>query len=138
MEELLTFGIMIVLIGFAVLLGWLIAKICDTVWDIKSKKHRAKYPHLYELYKARDRYYTTLHNIRIEKYFTPKQKIDSLMKNARYFPKAKRNEIYAELERLRQTIADHYAEIRPIEDEIERIEQQIEDYKKLHKIKKVY
>ena len=138
MTELITVGISIAIIGFVILLGWLIAKICDIVWNIKAKKHRAKYPHLYELYKMRDKLYYEKHNIRTEKYFTPKQKIDSLMKNARYFPKAKRDEVYTELEQLRQTIADHYAEIRPLEDKIDHIEQQIEDYKNLHKIKKVY
>jgi Mg2+ and Co2+ transporter CorA len=56
----------------------------------------------------------------------------------RYFTRAKREEKYVELEQLRETIANYFAVIRPIEEEIDRIEQQIEDYKKLHKIKKVY
>lgn len=138
MEGLLTFGIMIVLIGFIILGGLLIAKIFDIVWDIKSKKHRAKYPHLYELYKMRDKLYHEKHGIWKAHYHNPKQEIGDIMKNMRYFTRAKREEKYVELEQLRETIENHFAEIRPIEDEIDRIEQQIEDYKKLHKIKKVY
>jgi len=138
MEGLLTFGIMIVLIGFVVLLGWFIAKICEIVWDIKAKKHRAKYPTLYELYKIRDKLYLEKHNMSKAQYHNPKQEIDDIMKNMRYFTKAKREEKYVELEQLRETIANYFSTIRPIEEEIDRIEQQIEDYKKLHKIKKVY
>ena len=138
MEELLTFGIIIVLIGFVTLLGWLIAKICDTVWNIKSKKHRSKYPRLYELYKMRDKLCYEKFNIWKMHYHNPKQEIDDIMKNMRYFTRAKREKKYVELEQLRETIEKYFAEIRPIEDEIDRIEQQIEDYKKFHKIKKVY
>jgi len=138
MEELLTFGIIIVLIGFVILGGWFIAKICEIVWDIKAKKHRAKYPTLYELYKIRDKLYLEKHNIWKAQYHNPKQEIDDIMKNMRYFTKAKREEKYVELEQLRETIANYFSTIRPIEEEIDRIEQQIEDYKKLHKIKKVY
>ena len=137
-EELIVAGILLALIGFAILLGWLIAKICDVVWDIKSKKHRVKYPTLYELYKMRDKLYHEKHNIWKAQYNNPKQEIDDIMKNMRYFTKAKREEKYVELEQLREIIANHFAVIRPIEEEIDRIEQQIEDYKKLHKIKKVY
>ena len=138
MKELLAFGITIVLIGFVILGGWLIAKICDTVWNIKAKKHRAKYPHLYELYKMRDKLYHEKHNIWKAQYHNPKQEIDDIMKNMRYFTKAKRQEEYIRLEQLREIIANYFAAIRPMEEEIGRIEQQIEDYKKLHKIKKVY
>ena len=138
MTELITAGISIAIVGFIFLLGWIIAKICETVWDIKSKKHRAKYPHLYELYEMRDRLYHEKHNIRTAQYYNPKQEIDNIMKNMRYLTKAKRQEEYIRLEQLREIIANHFAAIRPLEDEIDRIEQQIEDYKKLHKIKKVY
>ena len=138
MTELITFGIIIVLIGFVILGGWFIAKICDIVWNIKSKKHRAKYPHLYELYKMRDKLYHEKHNIWKAQYHNPKQEIDDIMKNMRYLTKAKRQKEYIRLEQLREIMANHFAVIRPIEDEIDRIEQQIEDYKKLHKIKKVY
>lgn len=138
MTELITCGISIAIVGFIIFLGWLIAKICDIVWNIKSKKHRAKYPHLYELYENRDRLYHEKHNIWKAKFYNPKQEIDNIMKNMRYFTKAKREEMYKELERLREIIASHYEEIRPIEKEIDLTEQQIEDYKKLHKIKKVY
>ena len=138
MTELITAGISIAILGFVFLLGWLIAKICDVVWDIKSKKHRAKYPHLYELYKMRDKLYHEKHNIWKAQYHNPKQEIDDIMKNMRYFTRAKREEKYVELEQLREIIANYFAAIRPMEEEIDRIEQQIEDYKKLHKIKKVY
>lgn len=138
MTELITTCIMFALIGFTILLGWLIAKICDIVWNIKAKKQRAKYPTLYELYKMRDKLYLEKHNIWKAQYHNPKQEIDDIMKNMRYFTKAKREEKYVELEQLREIIANHFAAIRPLEDEIDRIEQQIEDYKKLHKIKKVY
>ena len=138
MTELITAGISIALIGFVFLLGWLFAKISGAVWDIKAKKHRAKYPTLYELYKMRDKLYHEKHNIRTAQYYNPKQEIDDIMKNMRYFTKTKREEKYVELEQLRETMANHFAVIRPIEEEIDRIEQQIEDYKKLHKIKKVY
>ena len=137
-EELIVAGIMFALIGFTFLLGWLIAKICDVVWDIKAKKHRAKYPHLYELYKMRDKLYHEKHNIWKAQYHNPKQEIDDIMKNMRYFTRAKREEKYVELEQLRETIANYFSTICPIEEEIDHIEQQIEDYKKLHKIKKVY
>ena len=138
MTELIAAGISIALIGFAILLGWLIAMIYDIVWDIKSKKHRAKYPHLYGLYKMRDKLYREKHNIWKAQYHNPKQEIDDIMKNMRYFTRAKREEKYVELEQLRKTIANYFAVIRPIEEEIDRIEQQIADYKKLYKIKKVY
>lgn len=138
MTELITTCIMFALIGFTILLGWLIAKICDIVWNIKAKKHRAKYPTLYELYKMRDKLYLERNNIWKAQYYNPKQEIDDIMKNMRYFTKAKREEKYVELEQLRETMANHFAVIRPIEEEIGLIEQQIEDYKKLHKIKKVY
>lgn len=138
MTELVTVGIMFALIGTAVLLGWLIAKICEIVYDIKAKKQRAKYPHLYELYGMRDKLYHEKHNIWKAQYYNPKQEIDDIMKNMRYFTKAKREEKYVELEQLRETIANYFVAIRPIEEEIGLIEQQIEDYKKLHKIKKVY
>lgn len=138
MTELITTCIMLALIGFTILLGWLIAKICDVVWNIKSKKHRAKYPHLYELYSTRDKLHYEKFNIWKAQYHNPKQEIDDIMKNMRYFTKAKREEMYIKLEQLRETIANYFAVIRPIEEEIDRIEQQIEDYKKLHKIKKVY
>lgn len=138
MTDLIAVGIAIALVGFTFLLGWLLAKIYDIVWDIKSKKHRAKYPHLYELYKMRNKLYDEEHNIWKAQYHNPKQEIDDIMKNIRYFTRAKREEKYVELEQLRETIANYFSTIRPIEEEIDRIEQQIEDYKKLHKIKKVY
>jgi Mg2+ and Co2+ transporter CorA len=138
MTELIAAGISIAIIGFTFLLGWLLAKISGAVWDIKAKKHRAKYPTLYELYKMRDKLYHENHNIWKAQYHNPKQEIDDIMKNMRYFTKAKREEKYVELEQLRETIANYFAVIRPIEEEIDRIDQQIEDYKKLHKIKKVY
>lgn len=137
-EELIVTGIMLALIGFTILLGWLIAKICEIVWNIKSKKHRAKYPYLYELYGMRNKLIYEKHNIWKAQCHNPKQEIDNTMKNMRYFTKAKRQEEYIRLEQLREIIANHFAVIRPIEEEIDRIEQQIEDYKKLHKIKKVY
>lgn len=138
MTDLVAVGIAIALFGFTIPLGWLIAKICDIVWDIKAKKHRVKYPTLYELYKMRDKLYLEKHNIWKAQYHNPKQEIDDIMKNMRYFTKAKREEMYIKLEQLRETIANYFSTIRPIEEEIDRIEQQIEDYKKLHKIKKVY
>lgn len=138
MEELITLAILLILLAFSGGLAWIIAKIINTIYDLKAKKHRAKYPHLYELYEMRDHLHSKKHSIRTAKYYNPKNEIDNIMKNMRYFPKAKREEMYVELEQLRMIIANHYAEIRPIEDEIDRIETQIEDYKKLHKIKKVY
>lgn len=134
MAELITCGISIAILALIIFLGWLMVKICNIAWDIKSKKHQAKYPHLYELYEKRDRLVHEKHNIWKAKYYNPKQEIDDIMKNMRYFTKAKREEMYAELERLREIIANYHEEIRPIEKEIDRVEQQIEDYKKLHKI----
>ena len=138
MTEVIVVGIAFALVGFVFLFGWFLAKIYDVVWDIKSKKHRAKYPHLYELYKMRDQLYKEKHSIWKAHYYNPKQEIDDIMENMHYFTKAKRQEKYIELEQLRETIENYYAEIRPFEDEINCIEQQIEDYKKLYKIKKVY
>lgn len=138
MKELITMAIILILLVFSGGLGWIIAKIINSIYNLNAKKHRAKYPHLYELYEMRDSLQSKLHSIRIAKFYNPKKEIDDIMKNMRYFPKAKRKEMYAELENLRQVIVDHYIEIRPIEDEINRIERQIADYRKLYKIKKIY
>ena len=138
MTELIVTGISIAIVGFLILLCWLIVKICNVIYDIKAKKQRAKYPHLYELYKMRNKLDYEKFNIWKAQYHNPKQEIDDIMKNMRYFTKTKRQEEYIRLEQLREIIANHFAAIRPIEEKIDRIDQQIEDYKKLHKIKKVY
>ena len=138
MTELIIMGISIAILGFIFLLGWLIAKICDIVWDIKAKKHRAKYPLLYELYETRDKLYYERHNIWKAQFYNPKQEIDDIMKNMRYLTKSKSQEEYNRLEQLRMIMANYPAAVRPVEEEIDRVERQIEEYKNFQKIKKVY
>lgn len=135
MAELLTMGILIALIGAAVLLGWLIAKITDFCWERYYAKLHKKHPKLYEMCAERDALANKRHKEWRARYFDPKTEIDETLKIMPYFTKAKREEEEKHLEELRKMIEDYQREGDPIKEQIDKLQDRIEEYASKNNLK---
>ena len=135
MEELISMGIAIALVGLTILLAWLIAKVINYCSERYYAKLHKKHPKLYEMYAERD----ALANKRLKewraRYFDPKTEIDETLKMMPYFTKEKREEEEKRLEVLRKMIEDYQREGDPIAEQIDKLQERIEEYARKNNLK---
>jgi hypothetical protein len=135
MEELISMGIAIALIGLTILLAWLIAKVIGYCSERHYAKLRKKHPKLYEMCAERDALVNKRHKEWRERYFDPKTEIDETLKIMPYFTKEKREEEEQRLEELRKIIEDYHREGDPIAEQIEKLQERIEEYARKNNLK---
>ena len=135
MEELVSMIIAIALIGLVALLAWLIAKIMNYCSERHYTKLHKKHPKLYEMCAERDALVEKRHKEWRERYLDPKAEIDETLEKMPYFTKAKQEEEEKRLESLRQTMEDYLGEGDPIAEQIEELQERIETYARINKLK---
>ena len=135
MNELISLVIAFALIGLAFLLAWLIAKIMNYCSERHYAKLRKKHPKLYEMCAERDALTEKRHKEWCARYFDPKTEIDETLKIMPYFTKEKREEEEKHLEELRKIMEDYQREGDPIAEQIEKLQERIETYARINKLK---
>ena len=135
MEELISMGIAIALVGLTVLLAWLIAKVINYCSERHYAKLHKKHPKLYEMCAERDALVNKRHEKWRARYFYPKTEIDETLKMMPYFTKEKREEEEKHLEVLRKMIEDYQREGDPIAEQIDKLQERIEEYARKNNLK---
>ena len=135
MTELITMGIVIVILGVIVLFCWLVIKITDFFEERHYAKLRKKHPKLYEMCAERDTLANKQHQEWRARYFDPKTEIDEILKMMPYFTKKKREEEENHLEELRKIIEDYSREGDPIAKQIDELQDRIEEYARKNNLK---
>ena len=135
MEELVSMIIAIALVGLAILLAWVIAKIMNYCSERHYTKLHKKHPKLYEMCAERDALVEKRHKEWKERYLDPKAEIDETLEMMPYFTKEKREEEEKRLEVLRKIIEDYHREGDPIAEQIEELQKRIETYARINKLK---
>ena len=135
MEELVSMIIAIALVGLAILLAWVIAKVMDYCSERYYAKLHKKHPKLYEMCAERDALTEKRHKEWCARYFNPKTKIDETLKMMPYFTKERREEEEKHLEELRKIIEDYQREGDPIVEQIDKLQERIETYARINKLK---
>lgn len=135
MEELVSMIITIALIGLVALLALIIAKVMDYCSERHYAKLHKKHPKLYEMCAERDALANKRHEEWCARYFDPKTEIDETLKIMPYFTKEKREEEEKHLEVLRKMIEDYLSEGDPIREQIEKLQERIETYARINKLK---
>lgn len=135
MVELLTIGIVIVLLGIIVLLGWLIVKITDFCMERHYAKLRKKHPKLYEMCAECDALDKKRYEEWRKHYYEPKNEIDKILGLMPYFPKEKKEEEEKHLEELRQTMTDYLREGNPYTEQVDKLRERINEYARKNNLK---
>lgn len=135
MEELVSMIIAIALVGLAALLAWVVAKVMNYCSERHYAKLHKKHPKLYEMCAERDALIEKRHEEWRARYFYPKTEIDETLKMMPYFTKEKREEEENRLEVLRKIIEDYQRENDPIAEQIDRLQERIEKYARINKLK---
>lgn len=135
MEELVSMIITIALIGLVALLALIIVKVMDYCSERHYAKLHKKHPKLYEMCAERDALTEKRHKEWKERYLDPKAKIDETLEMMPYFTKEKREEEEKRLEVLRKMIEDYLSEGDPIREQIEELQERIETYARINKLK---
>lgn len=120
-------ALVILLFGLGLVCA-LILGIYDKVSDGIAKRRHKKHPQLYIML-------TDLGALKLEKSdllyemdSLPRQKIDKILKEYRYYTKAQREEAKTTLENLRNTIAEYPTAVRSLNKKIVEMERKIETY----------
>lgn len=135
MEELVSLVITFALIGLAVFLAWLIAKVMNYCSEQHYAKLHKKHPKLYEMCAERDALANKRHKEWRERYLDPKAEIDETLEKMPYFTKAKQEEEEKRLEGLRQIMEDYLSEGDPIKKQITELQERIETYARINNLK---
>ena len=135
MEELVSMIIATALIGFVALLAWAVAKVMNYCSERHYAKLHKKHPKLYEMCAERDTLTERRHKEWKERYFDPKAEIYRTLEMMPYFTEAKREKEEKRLEYLRQIMEDYLHEGDPIKEQIEELQERIEKYARINKLK---
>lgn len=135
MEELVSMVIAIALVGLVALLAWVIAKVMDYCSERHCAKLHKKHPKLYEMCAERDALTEKRHKEWCARYFNPKTEIDETLKMMPYFTKERREEEEKHLEVLRKIMEDYQREGDPLAEQIEKLQERIETYARINKLK---
>lgn len=127
MEELVSMIITIALMGSIVLLALLIER-------HYAKLHK-KHLKLCEMCAEHDALVEKRYKEWRERYFDPKAEIDRTLEMMPYFTKVKQKEEEERLEGLRQIIEDYLSKDNSIDEQIEKLQKQIEEYARKNKLK---
>lgn len=134
-ESLVSVIISVALLLFAILLGFVIAKIINCYADRKRANLRKKHPHLYELIAERDKGSEREHKFWKEYYFNPKTEIDNILDNERYCTIDQRAKNEARLEELREKIAYYHAHFEELREPLCKLQRQISEYAEKNNLK---
>ena len=114
----------------------LILGIYDKVSDGIAKRRHKKHPQLYIMLNDLGALKAEKSNLWHEMDSLPRQEIDKILKEYRYYTKAQREKAKTTLENLRNVIAEYLTAVKPLNKKIIEMERKIKTYIAKNNIKK--